>query len=42
MPKPHDKSLILVTESGQLLLPMHERLFCVLKCASQVCILPDP
>ncbi len=32
----------LVTESGKLLLPMHEKFFCVLKCASQVCILPDP
>ncbi len=21
---------------------MHERFFCVLKCASHVCILPDP
>ncbi len=41
MPNPHDKSPILVTESGQLLLPMHERFFCVLKYASQVCILPD-
>ncbi len=36
MPNPHDKSPILVTESEQLLLPMHERFLCVLKCASQV------
>ncbi len=42
IPNPHDKSPILVTESGQLLLPMYERTFCVLKCASQDCILPDP
>ncbi len=42
MPNPHNKSPILMTESGQLLLPMHERFLCVLKCASQVRILPDP
>ncbi|CAD7965024.1 unnamed protein product [Amoebophrya sp. A120] len=42
MPKPHDKFPTLVTESGQVLLPMHERFFCVLKCALQVCTLPDP
>ncbi len=36
MPNPHDKSPILVTESEHLLLPMHQRFLCVLKCASQV------
>ncbi len=41
MPNPHDKSPILVTESEQLLLPMHERFLRVPKCASQVYILPD-
>ncbi len=37
MSNPHDKSpTFLVTESEQLLLPMHQRFLCVLKCASQV------
>ncbi len=36
MPNPHDQPPILVTESEQLLLPMHQRFLCVLKCASQV------
>ncbi len=42
MPNPHDKSPTLVTRIGHVLLPMHERFLCVVKCASQLRILPDP
>ncbi len=42
MPNPHDKCPPLVLGSRHLLLPMHERFVCVVKCASQLHILPDP
>ncbi len=41
MSNPHDKSPTLVRERGQLLLPMQERFFCVVKRASQVRTLPE-